>query len=101
MGGRQKSDIFWVYGSNIFHITGEQYIQTRRPNELCRAFIIAKKSKEGLLDRVRLSLGESKSKITISSWIDWIMFYMEDNGIDTILRVYNTYLKTKVYLIGD
>ena len=71
------------------------------PNYSHSASSIAKNFTEGLPDDEIISLGESKSKITISSWIDWIMFYMEDNGIDTILRVYNTYLKTEVYLIGD
>ena len=50
--------------------------------------------KEGLLDK-------SNSKISLKIWIAWIMSYMKDNGLYTLVCVYNTYLKTEVYFLNE
>ena len=56
---------------------------------------------EGLLENTNISLGESKSKITLTSWIAWIRSYMEINGMDTVFHVYNPDPRTKVYLLYE
>ena len=37
----------------------------------------------------------------LTSWIAWIMSYMEENLMDTIFCVYDTDIKTQVYLLDD
>ena len=71
------------------------------PNEFYSTSIITKNCMEGLPDEKKLSLDEPKRNITLTSWIAWIRSYMEDNGMDTIFRVYNPYLKTEVYLLDE
>ena len=48
-----------------------------------------------------ISLEKSKSKITLMSCIAWIRSYMEDNGMGTVFLVYDTDLKTEVYLLDE
>ena len=56
---------------------------------------------EGLLDEKHIFLDESTRKITLTIWIYWIKSYMRHNGIYTVFHVYDTYLKTEVYLLND
>ena len=56
---------------------------------------------EGLPDENNLSLDEFKSNITLTSRIAQISFYLEDNGMDTVFRVYDPYLKTEVYPLDE
>ena len=51
--------------------------------------------------RKKLSSNESKSKINLTSWIACIRSYTENNGMETIFRIYDPYLKTGVYLLDD
>ena len=55
----------------------------------------------GLPDEKNLSLDKSESNITLTSWISWIRFYTEDTGMDTVFCVYDTDLKTEVYLLDE
>ena len=56
---------------------------------------------EGLTYDKNPSLDKSKIKITLTSWISRIRYYMEENGMDTVLFVYDIDLKTKIYLLDD
>ena len=51
--------------------------------------------------RKKLSSNESKSKINLTSWIACIRSYTENNGMETIFRIYDPYLKTGVYFLDD
>ena len=101
VGGGQNYDTYWVSGSNLLPVTRENPIQDRRPNELCRASIMAKNCTERLPDEKKISLEKSKSKNTLTSWIVQIRSYMEDNGMNTAFRVYDPDLKYEVYLLYD
>ena len=87
MGDGQNSDMYWVGGSNAFPVTRAKSIQARRPNDFRSASIIVRNCMEGLPYEKEPSLEESKSKTTLTSWIDWMRSHMEDNGMDTIFRV--------------
>ena len=100
VGGGHISYIYWVCGSNLFPFTRVNSIQDWRPNEFHNASIIAKNCTEGLLDEKNISLGKSKSKITLTSWIVWIWYYMEDNGMDTVFHFYYPYFKPELYLLN-
>ena len=91
----------WVGGINTSPLTRANSIQARRPNNFRSASIIAKNCTEGLPDKINISLDESKRKITLKSWIAWIGLYMEDNGMDTVFRVYDPDLKTEFYILDE
>ena len=101
MGGGHNYETYWVGCSNNYPITRANSIQSQIPNDFCSASVIAKNLTEVLPDEKKLSLDESKSKITLTSWIACIGSYMEDNGINTVFRVYDPDLKTEVYLLYD
>ena len=46
-------------------------------------------------------LGKSKSKINLMSWIFWNWSYVEENRMDAVFRVYNTDLKSGIYLLDE
>ena len=56
MGGGQNYETYWVGGSNIYLITIEKSIQSRRPNDFSSASIITKNCTEGLQEKKNLSL---------------------------------------------
>ena len=101
VGGGQSSDTYWVGSNNLLPITKSMIIQARRPNGFRSTPIIAEKCTEGLPDEKKIPLEKPKSNITMTSWIAWIRLYMEDNGMNTVFRVYDKYLKTKFYLLDD
>ena len=70
-------------------------IQASRCNDLRIDYLIAKKFTEGLRYKKSPFLDESKSKITLTSWIASIQSYMEDNRMDTVFRVYDPDLNLK------
>ena len=53
------------------------------------------------MDEKKSSLGESNSKIALTSWIAWIKSYMEDNLMDTVFHVYDPDLRFEVYLLDN
>ena len=89
MGGVQNYETYLVSGSNIFAITTVNSIQARKPNDFRIASIIAKNCTEGLPSEKNISLDESKSKITLTSWIAWIRSYMEYKGMYNAFFVYD------------
>ena len=54
-----------------------------------------------LSEKKHISLEKYNSKITPTSWIAWIMSYMEKNEMDTVFCVYIPDLNTEVYLLDD
>ena len=76
MGGGNNSETYWFSGSNNYIITKAKSIHARRPNDFRITSIISKNCIEGIPDKKKLPLEESESKITITSWVAWIMSYM-------------------------
>ena len=101
MGGGQNYETYWFGGGNISPITRAKSIQAQRPNNFCSASINAKNFPEGLPDEKKLYLDKSKSKIILTSWIAWIWYYIERNGMDTVFHIYNPYLKIEVYFLDE
>ena len=101
VGSGKNSETYWVSGRNIFPVTKFKSIQACKLDYFRSASIITKNCKKGLPDEKNISLENSKSKITLTSWIYCIWSYMEDNGMDTVFCVYNPDLKSEVYLLDD
>ena len=97
--GGNNYETYWVGGSNLLPVTRDNSIQAWRPNYFCSASIIVRNWTESLPDKKNIPLDESKSKITLASWTAWIMSYMEDNGMNTIVCVYDPDIKTEIYPI--
>ena len=101
VSGGHNSETYWVGGSKTLPITRENSIQAWRPNAFHSVSIITKNCTEGLPYEKKLSSNESKSKINLTSWIACIRSYTENNGMETIFRIYDPYLKTGVYLLDE
>ena len=101
MGGGQNYEKYWVGGRNLLPIKIERSILDQRHNDFCTASIIAKNCTEVPPYKKNILLEKSKGKMFLTSWIAWIMSYMEENLMDTIFCVYDTDIKTQVYLLDD
>lgn len=101
--GGGSGDTAWVGGTNI---SGEQRIRpestlARRPVDFKSASSIESRAILGLPEDRRLSLDEKTSKITLTSWVNAIRGYMEEHGMDTVFRIYDSDNNTEVYLLQD
>ena len=73
----------------------------RRPTDFKSAASIESKATQGLPEDRRLSLDEKTSKITLTSWVNSIRAYMEEHGMDTVFRIYDSAKDSEVYLLQD
>ena len=49
----------------------------------------------------RLSLDEKTSKISMTSWVNAIRDYMEEHGLDTVFRIFDSEADSEVYILQD
>ena len=80
----------WTGGSNrqADWRTRPTSTMARRPTEFKSDSMIKRHACAGLAEHRHLGPNENTSKITLTAWINWIRLYMEEHGLDTVLRVY-------------
>ncbi len=93
----------WVGGSNLSTArqTRPESTLARRPTDFKSAAQIEWKATVGLPKERRLSLDEKTSKITLTSWVNSIRNYMEERGMDTVFRIFDTSSNSEIYLLQD
>jgi hypothetical protein len=101
--GGGSGDTAWVGGSNVTtsRLSRPDSTLARRPTDFKSASSIESKATQGLTEDCRLSLDETTSKITLTSWVNSIRSYMETHGLDTVFCMYDSVKDSEVYLLVD
>ena len=100
-GGADESA--WVGGSNLTDQARKRPKLTlaRRPTDFKSACTIEFKAIKGLPEASQLGTDEKTSKIPLTSWVNSVRVYMEDQGLDSVFKIEDAISGKEVYLLDQ
>ena len=104
VGGGTDYATVWVGGSNVPEQKRSKptSINARRPQAFRDAEKISISCTQGLKEDHKLGLDtEAAYSVTFTSWVSAIRGYLEERGMDTVFRIYNSDANTEQNLLID
>ena len=99
--GGQHGKVFWIGGSNITLPVRPKSDYALRPEDYKGLMNTEDTCKAGLSARFRLDVRGKNTNVNLTSWIDYILQYMEERGMDTVFRILNSNTTRETYLLED
>ena len=100
-GGQESTT--WAVGSNKpeYSRACPESTLAIRPTSFKEALGIEKAATLEIYEYFRLGNDEKTSKITLTVWVNSLIGYLEERGLDNVLRIFDPVRNTKVYLLKD